>query len=104
VTVNNELMEIADCRRVFVSALFKQRHLGRLETGRDVTVRLVGLGATLRGRIVRLGGYNESDTRSAAQAIRPPSDKSAQILPVLALAEPAPGCILGAHGVVRLDR
>lgn len=104
VTVNHEVMEIASCDRVFVSALFKQRHLERLSPGREVSIRLIGLAEPLHGRVVRVGGHGETDSRAVAQAVRLPADKNAGLLATIELADPPPGCIVGARGVARLGR
>lgn len=102
VTPNNEIVQLADCDQLFVSALFPQRYLDDLVIGQRVSVKIVGLSDWNPGWIRQIGGWYESDKR-VAYAVNLKADKTAPLHAIIHFGAQVAQCLIGARAIVRVE-
>lgn len=102
VPANARVANILDCDHLGVTAIFNQRHIEGIVPDRRISVRLVGIGKRLWGRIARVNGYYKSDEH-AAEAIALKPDEDASVIVWIALDKPLANCWVGLKAVARLE-
>jgi len=102
IAANSTVMNVIDCSRTNVTAIFSQRDVGTLRLGRRVSVHVAGFNEPLRGAIADVNGYYDNDTR-AAEAVTMRAIDKGSVLVHIQTDSAVPACLVGLHATVRLD-